>query len=209
MVMVLKTRRTLWIAAAFWVALNASGQSSQLKNLTTGKLLVAPRNAPDPRFAETVILLVQYDGQGAVGLIVNHQTKIPISRALEPWKQAKGKSEPVYVGGPMELNKVLALLHSGRKPADARQVIGDVYVASSQKLVEKELEEGVGGDRFRLYLGYCGWGPGQLEHEVELGVWHIFTANASLVFDSDPASLWSRLIARTEGQVALNLRRAR
>lgn len=202
--MMLNIRRTLWVAAILSSAFNGSAQSLQLKDVSIGKLLVAPRNAPDPHFAETVILLVQHDDHGSVGLIVNHQTKLPISRVLERWKQAKGSSAPVYMGGPVELDNVLALLRSIHKPEEATQVIGDICLSSSRKVVEQELEAGVGGDRFRLYLGYCGWGPGQLEHELALHVWHILTANGSLVFDSDPGSLWSRLIARTEGQIALN-----
>jgi putative AlgH/UPF0301 family transcriptional regulator len=98
--MMLNARRTLWIAAVLSMAFRAAAQSLQLKDVTIGKLLVAPRNPPDPHFAETVILLVQHDGQGTVGLIVNHQTKIPISRVLERWKQAKSNFGPVYMGGP-------------------------------------------------------------------------------------------------------------
>jgi putative transcriptional regulator len=201
----LKLQHSLWIAVVLSAALNAPAQSKRVSDLAVGKLLVAPRVAPDPNFAATVILLVQHDGQSTVGLMVNRRTKIAIARALKEWRSAREKSDPVYMGGPMELNGVLALLRLATKPGDAAHVVDDVYLASSRTLVEKALAAGTGPAEFRVYLGYCGWGPGQLENEVELGVWYIFSGNAGLVFDSDPASLWSRLIARTEQQVARNL----
>ena len=205
MVMIRKLRRSLWIAAALSAALNAPAQSMRVKDLAVGKLLVAPRNAPDPSFAQTVILLVQRDGHSAVGLMVNRRTKMPISRALEEWKPAKGKPDPVYMGGPVELDGAMALLRLASKPGDAAHVVGDVYLASSRTLMEKALSAGTDPGEFRVYLGYCGWGPGQLENEVGLGVWYIFSGTPGLVFDSDPASLWSRLIARTEQQIVRNL----
>lgn len=203
--MMLKFPRSLWIALVLSMSLNAPAQSRRVKDLAIGKLLVAPRNDPDPSFAHTVVLLVQHDGQSAVGLMINRRTKIPISEALQEWKPANEKSDQVYMGGPVELNGVLALLRLATKPDDAAHVVDDVYLASSRTSVEKALAARAGPGELRVYLGYCGWGAGQLENEVELGGWYIFSAKAGWVFDSDPASLWSRLIALTEQRIARNL----
>jgi putative AlgH/UPF0301 family transcriptional regulator len=202
-VMMLKLRHCLWIAVALAAALHAPAQSKRVRDIAVGKLLVAPRDALDPRFAQTVILLVQRERQGAVGLIVNRRTPVPISRALADWKAAKDKADPVYMGGPVGLNGILALLRLPAKPPDAEPVFSDIYLCNTRKLLETRLAEGTGSNRFRIYLGYCGWDPGQLEREVDLGVWYIFGGDPGLVFDSNPASLWSRLIARTEQQVAV------
>lgn len=193
--------RWLWVALALTAALNAPAQSTRAEDLAAGKLLVAPRNAPDPVFGKTVILLLQHDDDSAVGLIINRRMKVPISRALEEWKLAKDNPDPVYMGGPVELNGVMALVRSA-KAADATHVFGDIYLASGRKSMEKVLAAGTGSSDFRIYLGYCGWGSGQLEHEMDLGAWYIFNGSSALVFDSDPGSLWSRLIARVEQQVA-------
>jgi putative transcriptional regulator len=200
--MMLKLPHWLGIAAAFAAAWNAPAQSMQVKDLAVGKLLVCPRKAPDPSFAGTVILLVQLDHDSALGLMVNRRTKTPISRALADWKPARGKSDPVYMGGPVELDGVMALLRADAKPSEAAPVLGDIYVAASRTVVEKALTAGSGPGGFRLYLGYCGWGPGQLQSEVALGAWYIFSGNDRLVFDSDPDSLWTRLIALAEDHVA-------
>ncbi len=200
-----KLQRSLWIALVLSVSVHAPAQSRRANDLAIGKLLVAPRNAPDPNFARTVILLVQHDDQSAVGLIVNRRTKIPISKALQEWKPAEGKSDPVYMGGPVELDGVLALLRLATKPAEAAHVVDDVYLASTRAPVENALAAGSGPGELRVYLGYCGWGAGQLENEVELGGWYIFSGNGALVFDSDPDTLWSRLITLTERRIARNM----
>ena len=193
----------LWITAVLLCAATAlPAQSVRVNDLGIGKLLVAHRDFPGPIFAETVILLVQHDEQGAVGLVINRKTKVPISRALRQLKGANDWSEPVYVGGPVEMAGVLALLWSHAEQDEMKPVLGEIYFVSSKPLLEKILAEGPTAAELHVYLGYSGWGAGQLENEVKLGTWYIFDGSAGLVFDSDPASLWSRLIARTEQRFA-------
>jgi len=172
--------------------------------LAAGKFLVASRELGDPNFAQTVVLLVSYDSEkGAMGLIVNRQTEVPMSRLFQDLKGAKGRSDPVYVGGPVELETVQGLLKSSSKPgADAKHVFGDVYLITSKELFEKTLASQADASIFHIYVGYAGWGAGQLEHEIDLGGWHVMAADASNVFHSEPDSVWPRLIKRTEMQIA-------
>jgi len=171
--------------------------------LKVGKFLVASRDLGDPNFAQTVILLVHYsEDQGAVGLVVNRRTDVPISRVFQDLKEAKNHSDPVYVGGPVELNSVLALLKTASKPENATRVFADVYLLSNKDVLKATLASGAEASVFHTYVGYAGWGAGQLEHEVELGAWHIMPADAATVFHADPESVWPRLIRRTETQVA-------
>ena len=189
------------VAAVLCLPLVVAAQSRRVEDLSVGKLLVAPRDAPDPHFAKTVVLLVQLDEHGTLGLMINHPTKVPISRALDQLKAANNRSDPIYVGGPVDVSTVLALLRARSQPDDARRVVGDVYLVSTRPLLEKTLAAGTGPGEFHAYVGYCGWGAGQLEKEMNLGVWYIFDGDAKLVFDSDPDSVWSRLIARMEQKV--------
>jgi putative transcriptional regulator len=171
--------------------------------LAPGRFLVASRDLGDPNFAQAVILLVQYgDEHGAMGLIVNRRTDVPLSRVFQDLKEAKDRTDPIYIGGPVERNSVMALLKSASKVEDAKRVFGDVYVISSKELLQKTLASPAGPNAFHAYLGYAGWEPGQLEHEVELGAWHIVPADAGEVFHSDPESVWPRLVRRTETQIA-------
>ncbi len=188
--------------AAAAVLAQAGAAPARAPRLGAGKILVAARNLPDPNFAQTVILLVQHDRTSAMGLALNRQTKIRVSHLLPEFEKAKGRPETVYAGGPVGRTGVLALLRAPEKPADARHVFADVYMVSSKALLEKTIAAGAGADTLRLYLGYCGWSAGQLESEVEAGVWEILPGDAAWVFDRDPASLWLRLIERTELRIA-------
>jgi putative transcriptional regulator len=175
----------------------------QTGELAAGKLLVASRDLGDPNFAKSVILLVRYDAdQGAVGLTINKRTDIPLSRAFQDLKEAKGRTDPIYIGGPVELNTVMGLLKTSSKPEGASRVFGDVYLISDKDLLTQTLASKAEAAVFHAYVGYAGWGPGQLEHEVELGAWHILAADSAMVFHSDPDALWERLIKQTELQIA-------
>jgi putative transcriptional regulator len=177
-------------------------QFKNSKSLAAGKVLVASRNLGDPHFAKTVILLVRYDAQGVLGLVLNHRTDIPLSRALESLKAAKDRSDPVYLGGPLETPAVFALYQSPAKPEGAEHIFGGVYLINSKPLFEQTVSSQPKPDVFHVYLGYAGWTQDQLRQEVELGAWFIFPAEAGTVFNADPEALWPEMIRKTELQVA-------
>lgn len=137
-----------------------------------------------------------------MGLIVNRRSDVPLSRVLNDLKEAQSRTDPIYIGGPVELNSVLALVRSTSKLDGAKNVFGDVYLLSSKELLQKILASRMDADAFHAFLGYAGWEPGQLENEVESGAWRVVPADASEVFHSDPDSVWPRLIRRTETQIA-------
>jgi putative transcriptional regulator len=190
----------LFAAFLFFVCAHAFAQTD---DLAIGNFLVASKDLGDPNFAKTVILLVHYkEDQGAVGLVVNRATDVPISRLFQDLKEAKSRKDPVYVGGPVELNSVMALLKSAIKPENSTRVFNDVYLITNKDLLRATLASGAESSVFHTYVGYAGWGAGQLEHEMELGAWHSMPADAANVFHSDPDSVWQRLIRRTETQIA-------
>jgi putative transcriptional regulator len=180
----------------------APAQFIRAEDLGAGKLLVASRDLGDPNFAQTVVLLVQYDEDGVVGLIVNRRSKTPISRLLDDVKGAKNRSDPIYAGGPVGRTEVVALLRSPHPAGDAKHVVGDVFLVSSKQELERTFSSPIDSDRLRVYLGYAGWTGPQLEHELELGAWYIFPGSATAVYDSDPDSLWTRMIRATELRIA-------
>jgi putative transcriptional regulator len=177
-----------------------TAQSKRPEDLAQGKILVTPRDAPDPHFAESVILLAKYDQNGAVGLMVNRRTEVAVSRVLKEIQAAAKHSELVFVGGPVELDTVMALARSPKPPEGAASVRGDIHFLMSKAALEKALA-GPDSNNLHIYLGYCGWGPHQLENEVNLGGWYVFDHGEDLAFDSDPGTLWTRMIARTEQQI--------
>jgi putative AlgH/UPF0301 family transcriptional regulator len=190
------------VVGAFLCASVLLAQSKKPEDIAAGKVLVVPRDSPDPTFAEAVVLLVHYGNDGVLGLMINRRTNLPISRVLPQLKDSAKYTDPVFMGGPVELDVILALLQSRAKPQEATPVFGDVYMVSTRRVVEAALTAGAGPNTLRIYLGYCGWAPGQLENEVAHGGWYIFDGSKELLFDSNPATLWSRMIARAEQRIA-------
>ena len=177
-------------------------QSEDARDLAAGKLLVASRHNDDPMFAKTVILLIHCDEKGVVGLSLNRRTDIALSRVLEGFQGAKDRSDPAYVGGPVQVPAVFALLKSPAKVEGAEQIFSGVYLISTKTSLEQTLATQPDPQGFHVYLGYAGWTIDQLRKEVELGAWFIFPANTAAVFNSDPASLWPQMIRKTELRLA-------
>jgi len=206
--------RLLWVAVLVALAASAApavrrrllipSQAGGLaKELAAGKLLVARRSLQDPNFAETVILLVEHSGdEGTVGLILNRQTKIPLSRLSKEIEGAKGRTEPLYLGGPVQTEGIMALVRSRAKLEEAKHVLADIYMISSKASLEKTISSNSAASSLRLYLGYAGWDAGQLEFELGMDAWDILPATAAVIFDPHPETLWSRLVEQTELQMA-------
>jgi putative transcriptional regulator len=173
----------------------------RVRDIGPGKVLVASRALRDPNFVETVILLVDYGATGAVGLVLNRQTQVPLSRVFRGTGMGEGQTAPAYLGGPVEVATVQALVRSSAEVAHGRRVVGDVHVLVSLEAFETHVTERADQSVLRVFLGYAGWAPGQLEAEVQVGAWHIFTADADLVFDAVPETLWDRQIGRLEPRI--------
>jgi putative transcriptional regulator len=177
-------------------------QSRNPRDLGPGKLLVASRELADPNFAETVILLVHYDSEGVIGLMLNRRTDLPISRVFAQIEAAKGRSDPVYLGGPVETPTVFALLQSTEKLEMAEHVFGGVYWISTKTALEKVISSRPDPGVFHIYVGYAGWTTDQLRNEVRFGSWFIFQADKQTVFNPNPDSLWREMIKKTELKMA-------
>lgn len=173
-------------------------QASRVKDLAPGALLVAARELADPNFVQTVVVLVDHSEEGTMGLVVNRQTDVPLSRVFQKLPQARSQSAPVYIGGPVSVSAVQALVRSPNALAQGRHVADDLHVIGTRRALEERLGSTTDQARFRVYLGYAGWAAGQLAQEVGVGAWHIFPADADVVFDPHPDTLWDRQIRRTE-----------
>lgn len=167
-----------------------------------GKFLVASRQMQGPAFAQTVILLIHYDESGAMGLIVNRPTEITPGRALPRVRELADYDGTMFVGGPVARRRIMALLRAAQPPADAANIIGAVHFSPLNNAV---LAAPAPDPRnLRLYIGYAGWGPGQLDQELARGSWHVVPASEELVFSNEPDSVWRRLIPAPTYQVALD-----
>lgn len=162
-----------------------------------GRFLVATRGQQG-FFAKTVILLIRYGSGGAFGVIVNRPTKFPLAKLLPDVSELQGRSDLIYVGGPVSLSRLTLLIRSGTAPPDAVHVTDNLYASGSLKALRAVAGGQLADASFRGYAGYAGWAPGQLESEIKRGGWYVVTADADAVFSKDPAGLWQRLVARKE-----------
>jgi putative transcriptional regulator len=193
-----------WLAGASLLAalwLNGVTPAFADDELAQGKLLIADRRLRDPNFAETVVLIITYDEDGAIGLILNREGAVPVSGILKGVKDAGKLTDLAFEGGPVEPKSVLTLFRSRTPQPRARRIGGEVYAVLEQTLLEEILANGAGRDQLRFYLGFANWAPGQLEAELDAGAWRVFPGSASSIFDPNPDSLWDRLVRTMDEKV--------
>jgi putative transcriptional regulator len=179
-----------------------TAQSMRPEDLAQGKIIVTPRDSPDPHFANSVIVLANYGPSGALGLMIHYKSDLTIQKALTGLKGAEKRTDMVFVGGPVEIPMVLALLRSKSTPEGASHVTGNLYLMTAKQSITTALVGGRPASDLRIFIGYSGWGPGQLEREVRRSGWFIFDYDESIVFDDHPDTLWDRLILKTERRIA-------
>jgi len=178
------------------ISLQDPGGFESEKDLATGRFLVAGRKLGDPNFHKTVILILRYGQDGAAGLVINRPSKVKLSNVMPEIEELAQRKENLFLGGPVEPGKVLLLLKSAATPEDSIPVFGDVYVSSSRKALKRLIKNANKGEKFRIYAGYAGWAPGQLESERDRGDWHVLKADAETVFDKKSSEVWQELIHR-------------
>ncbi len=181
-----------------------AGPPATAQELAVGKMLVASRDITDANFTQTVVLLVRYDRNAAVGLILNRPSSVPLSAVLEGLEQAAGRVDPVYIGGPVGRGGALALLRARSGPPRAARVMEGLYLISGRAELAQALEAGADQESLRVYRGYAGWGAGRLEGEVARRYWHVVEGSLGDVFDPYPGSLWRRLIPAAQPSLAFS-----
>lgn len=168
--------------------------------LAKGKFLVASRELIDPNFSETVVLLIEYEQYGAMGVVLNRPTEVKLATVLPDMEEVQKQTDTVSIGGPVARTQMLLLIRSGSPPKETQHVFGDVYIGASRTLLQRLMTEAKARKQVRVYAGYAGWGPGQLDQEVARGDWLVLPADAEVVFDKAPAEIWLELIRRGEIQ---------
>ncbi len=185
--------------AALRLALLLGLARSAAAQPAAGQFLVASRAVSDPNFERSVVLLVQHGEAGSWGLVLNRPTELPLSKLFAGEPLLEKREGTLFAGGPVGVGRtLLLLLRSSRPPEDSQRVFGDVYLGWGPKA----LRDARGITDCRVYSGYAGWAPGQLEAEIARGDWHLLPAEIPLVFESRPERVWEELARRAETPVA-------
>ena len=194
----LVTFATLLAPAALFGAAPTSVDTPQGRFLT-GQLLVATPEMGDPRFHETVMLMVRHSKDGAMGLVINRPAgEQRLSRILEDLGDDGAGvtgSLPLYLGGPVQPELGFILHTTDYRRAGIIDVNGDIAVTATKEII-RDIAAGNGPNKFMLIFGYAGWGPGQLEGELLRNSWYTAPFDLSLIFDMDRDRVWERAVER-------------
>jgi putative transcriptional regulator len=162
-----------------------------------GSLLIAGPQLLDPNFRRTVVLVADHGEEGAMGVILNRPSGMTVADAAPDLEPLIGADAPIFAGGPVQPTSgvVLAEVAEADEP-----VFGDVVLVPGLGELADVVD---GAGSIRVFAGYAGWGPGQLDGELERDDWIVEPARASDVFSEDPDGLWGAVLERKGGQYAL------
>ena len=172
-----------------------------------GRLLVATPLLGDPNFRRTVVLIVEHEeAEGTLGVVLNRPTQIPVAQVLEQWTDLITDPCVVFKGGPVAPNSALALaLVPGTDEPLGWRALDGAPALARLGLLDLDTPPNVLAPAIRslrVYAGYAGWSPGQLEAEIDEGAWYVLAAQPGDVFIDNPDRLWRRVLHRQEGDLA-------
>jgi len=151
---------------------------------------------PDPNFRETVVLVTQPRRGGPFGVIINRPLEQRLSEVFGEFETLKDRKDVLYFGGPVRPDGLVFLVRVKTRPPRGMTVLEDVYFTGDTDLIEELLRRKDPTEGLKVFAGYSGWGPGQLQNEIQRGDWHILPANAATVFEKDASRIWPELIKR-------------
>ena len=170
---------------------------------TKGRLLVATPPLTDPNFDRAVVYVLEHHEDGAIGLILNRPTDEALVEPLDRWIDLQSAPSSVFTGGPVEESALIALAETSTPLVEEADYLSPIVgtIASADLTADPALVaaevKGV-----RVFRGYAGWGPGQLEGEIEAGAWLVLDSEPGDVFSPDPDELWRTVLRRQPGRLA-------
>jgi putative transcriptional regulator len=186
----------------------------------TGRLLVATPSLADPNFERSVVLLLDHDEEGSLGVVLNRPTPVGVGDVLEAWAELAGDPGVVFQGGPVSLDSALgiAVVPGTGEPDDvAGQAAGAAVVRDDGPLGWRRVHGAIGLvdldappeilaaelGTLRIFAGYAGWGPGQLEDELADGAWYVVECEPGDVSSPAPEGLWRAVLRRQRSDLAM------
>jgi putative transcriptional regulator len=195
--------------------------------LQAGRLLVANPLLPDTNFDRTVVLLLAYTDEGALGLVLNRPSEMVLAQSLPQWEDLAASPARVFIGGPVQHQAVICLARTSAPAGDghAGKVVDGLEAAAGLSAsspgeafagwravtpevgtLDLDLDPAGLGSRFRevrIFAGYAGWAAGQLEGEITAGAWWVVDPQPEDAFSPDPDLLWKKVLRRQAGALAL------
>ncbi|MFP5363315.1 MAG: YqgE/AlgH family protein [Thermoleophilia bacterium] len=177
----------------------ANGYKPQIDSLR-GQLLIAGARLPDPNFARSVVLVCEHSAEGALGLVLNRPGELLVGEAAPELADLTGYDALIDEGGPVQPDALLVLAEFDDLAYAGIRVVENVGLVGDGSEIEDLVRA---TRRARVFAGYAGWGPGQLDAELERADWFVAPAGVEDIFNPDADELWARVLARKGGQFAL------
>ncbi len=178
-------------------------RSSDRLVIEPGVLLVAGVALTDGIFDGTVVVILDSDASGSLGVVLNRTAEVDLADALPGWAEHTCFPHVLFDGGPVSQEGAICLatpVHPTEEPPGWRPLFERVGLLH----LDTPLEIARGGyANLRIFAGYAGWGPGQLDAELDLGLWHTVPSRVADIFDPDPGTLWRRIARRHGGELGL------
>ena len=159
-----------------------------------GRFLVATEQLNDTSFQQAVILITHLSERGATGLTINRPTDIPLSKIFPHTQQFKTTDDSLYLGGPVSTNAIFVLLRTRQPNQNMHHIAKNIYFSTADNAFSNPFHEST-----RVYAGYTGWHPGQLQIEIDRGDWILVHQEPDIIFEKNPHDLWQRLLKRWSG----------
>lgn len=167
-----------------------------------GRLLVATPALSDPNFARTVVLVLEHGDEGAVGVVLNRPSETEVADPLPGWQRLANDPRVLFVGGPVSPDAAICLARSWPdEEVHAYQPILDGLGTVDLSVDPDDVAGGLAA--VRVFVGYAGWGAGQLEDEIEAGAWFVVNASSDDALSPEPDGLWEAVLRRQVGTLAL------
>lgn len=185
------TRRgmVIWMLVLMWYPCTWAMAQPQLQ---PGMMLVANSEIKHGVFARSVILLIEHNERGSIGVVVNKPREQSLGNLAQRLKPTRYAQDKLFYGGPQQRNAVLTLIRTQRSHPNMRRVMDDVYAVAGVRAMIHIAEQAEPEEQLRVYAGYAGWAPGQLQKELARGAWQLVPADAETVFGT-MGDLWERL----------------
>lgn len=196
--------RSLLLAATVFGLLAGQGVEARETQITPAKgvfLVAKPRVSGT--FKQTVVLLLNHSKEdGTIGVIINRTTSVTLQEALPDLEFESEVPHRLFFGGPVAMNALIVVFRTGNPPEGAPHVMWDVYFSGELDVLEELLRRNKGANEMHVFMGYAGWGPGQLQWEINRGDWELVRGDRETVFEKEPELIWPELIGPVGQQVA-------
>ena len=164
-----------------------------------GQFLIAAKHLRDPNFFKSVVLMLEHNEHGAMGLVVNRPSSVTVAQVLSKHFDIPETGDVVFMGGPVEPGNLFILHNSDDHEFSEEPPVAGVFVGCSKEIFQAVVEAAAEGDesaRFKVFSGCAGWSPNQLESEINRGDWFLHEASPEFVFHREPYEVWDELTRR-------------